>query len=145
MQVKFTVIGKLVSMKNRKQRTRYHGDVKNAATRLYERDFRAQVPSEYRGIRVGSLKVPLSATVTVFYPSRRSDLDCSLVYDLLQHTGVVANDRYITEKYEVAEVDAKNPRVEIELRERDLTQPPNWFSEWAKKIVRDIEMPRTQV
>jgi Holliday junction resolvase RusA-like endonuclease len=117
LTVKFTVLGKLVSMKNRKQRTRYHGDVKNAATRKFEHDFMFQVPSEYRGLQLGSLTVPLSARVTVFYPSRRSDLDAALVYDCLQNSGVIKNDRYITEKVERACVDPKNPRVEIELFE----------------------------
>ena len=55
------------------------------------------------------------AKLTVFYPSRRSDLACDLVYDCLQATGVVANDRYITEKHEYLRVDPLNPRVEIEL------------------------------
>lgn len=118
--IRFTILGKLVSAKNRKIQTRSGHVFKNPEVVRYERDFRAQVPSECRGLLLGSLAEPLSATVKVFYPSRRSDLDCALVYDLLQHTGVVANDRYITEKHEYGDVDPSNPRVEIEIQRRGL-------------------------
>lgn len=114
--VSFCVLGNLVSMKNNKIQSVKHGrafSFKNPAVAAYERDFRLQVPSECRGRLLGSLTVPLRAMITVFYRSRRSDLDCALVYDCLQSAGVIADDRYIIEKHEYAHVDRENPRVEI--------------------------------
>ncbi len=66
---------------------------------------------------LGSLESPLRAHVSVFYPSRRSDLDCALVYDCLQQFGVIANDRFIVEKHEFLHIDKQNPRVEITVEE----------------------------
>jgi len=120
--VVMTIQGKLVSMKNSKIHTMIKGRpfaIKSHEARKYERDFRVQVPSEYRGLQLGALDKPLATIVRVFYPSRRSDLDASLVYDMLQHTGVIANDRYITAKIELSFVDKVNPRVEIEVREME--------------------------
>jgi Holliday junction resolvase RusA-like endonuclease len=114
--IQFTVLGQLVSMKNRKIQAVKHGrafSFKNPAVAAYERDFRLQVPSECRGLLLGGLASPLRAIIAVFYRSRRSDLDCALVYDCLQNAGVIANDRYIIEKHEYAGVDPHNPRVEI--------------------------------
>ena len=107
-RVSFTVFGQLYSMKNSK----IIGRFKHPKAKAFERDFALQVPPEAkRGL--GSPAEPIRAIVTVFYPSRRQDLDCALVYDCLQTAGVVTNDRYIIEKHEFAEVDAANPRVEI--------------------------------
>jgi Holliday junction resolvase RusA-like endonuclease len=75
-------------------------------------DFALQVPPEARR-NMGALNQPLRSIVTVYYPSWQQDLDCAIVYDMLQKCGVVANDRYIREHYEYAEVDPKNPRVEL--------------------------------
>lgn len=117
--IRFVVPGKLISMKNRKIQTRRGFTFKNPEVVAYEKTFPLFVPQEAR-LRLGSVVEPLSATVTVFYPSRRSDLDCALIYDCLQASGVVANDRYIIEKHEFARVDPVNPRVEIELRKVEL-------------------------
>src|SRR3990167_9742203 len=91
--------------------------IKNAKATAFERDFLLQVPAEYRNLALGSPAKPLSATVTAFYPSRRQDLDVSLVYDLLQKAGVVKNDRYIQRKLEIWGLDPAEPRVEIVLEE----------------------------
>lgn len=110
--VSFVVLGQLYSMKN----TRQTAHIKNRKALAFERDFAYQVKPEHRK-NLGSLTEPLRAIVTVFYPSRRQDLDCALLYDCLQANGIVANDRYIIEKHEFAEVDPKNPRVEITVEE----------------------------
>lgn len=117
--VRFTVYGKLASMKNRRVPSKHNPFVThvNKDCRAFKRDFMAQVPrSACKAL--GSLKQPLRATVTVFYPTFQSDVDCAYVYDLLQEAGVVRNDRYIRVKVEDgSRVDKKNPRVEIELEE----------------------------
>lgn len=118
-RVSLIVYGTLVSMKNSKIQSVKHGRAytfKNPAVVAYERDFSRQVRPEHKK-NLGSLTVPLRATVTVFYPSRRQDLDCALLYDCLQTAGVVSNDRWIRCKTEYAMVDSANPRVEIFIRE----------------------------
>ena len=51
--------------------------------------------------------------VDAFYPSRRQDLDCALIYDLLQKSGIVKNDRQVKVKKEVWHLDRKNPKVVV--------------------------------
>ena len=51
-------------------------------------------------------------TMTIYYASRRPDLDESLILDLLQ--GVVyVNDRQVKEKHIYWGLDKENPRTEI--------------------------------
>lgn len=114
--VSFTVLGQLWSMKNGKSPNRRGGTFKNPKARKFEQDFALQVPPGAK-VGMGSRDQLLRATVTVWYPSWRQDADFELVYDLLQHTGVVSNDRWIRQKHQYAEVDPKNPRVEIILEE----------------------------
>ena len=111
--VSLTIFGVCYSMKNSKiPRRNAPGMLKHPKARQFEKDFLVQVRPEHRK-ELGSRKRPLRSIVTVYYPSLRQDLDPALVYDLLQTTRVVMNDRYIREKHEFAEVDRKNPRVEI--------------------------------
>lgn len=116
--IAFVIPLQLVSMKNSKIQSVKNGRAytfKNPAVVAFERDFQRLVPPDYKNRRMGSLTQPLRAIVTVYYPSRRQDLDCALVFDCLQAAGVIANDRYVIEQHLYAEVDAKNPRVEIAL------------------------------
>lgn len=114
--VHFTVFGQLYSQKNSHILARGR-TIKHPKAKQFERDFLLQVPREYRKLALGSKNRSICARIMVLYPSFRQDLDCSLVYDLLQKAGVVANDRFIREKHEYAEIDRKNPRVKIWLQE----------------------------
>ena len=111
--VHFTVIGQCYSLKNSKMARRNGFPIKHPKVRKFQQDFIFQVPAKYRDLKLGSAAEPLRTVVVVFYPSWRQDLSCEAVYDCLQAAGVVANDRFIREKHEFAEVDPKNPRVEI--------------------------------
>jgi len=116
--VAFVVYGQLVSMKNRRrmlksQRTGKMFSAKSDAAGKYLADFCAQVPARYRNLGIGSLTAPLRLIMSVWYVSRRSDLDIELVMDGLQAAGVIANDRFIVEIHAYGHVDAANPRVEI--------------------------------
>jgi Holliday junction resolvase RusA-like endonuclease len=111
------IFGQCYSMKNSKiPRRNAPGMLKHPKARQFERDFLFQVPP-HKQLGLGSRTEPLRATVRVFYPSRRQDADVELVFDLLQKAHVIRNDRYIIEKHIYAEVDAKNPRVEILVEE----------------------------
>lgn len=121
MSVSLTILGKLVSMKNRRRqlknrRTGKMFSAKSNEAVNYATDFVNQVPASCRK-RLGGPKTPLRAVVTVFYPTLKSDLDCALIYDCLEAAGVIANDRYIRQKVEYAEIDRKNPRTEIIVEE----------------------------
>jgi Holliday junction resolvase RusA-like endonuclease len=80
-------------------------------------DFVLQVPSRFRGLKIGSLTNPLRLIASVFYASHRSDLDVSAVMDGLQAAGVIANDRYLFEILAYKHVDPVNPRCEIMVEE----------------------------
>ena len=112
----FTVFGHLYSMKNSKILTTTGGrphSVKHPKVKQFERDFQYQVPAKAKLGITGDVAV----TVIAFYPSRRQDLDPSVVYDLLQHSGVIENDRQVKIKHEEWKLDKENPRVEITVRE----------------------------
>jgi|SRR6185503_4489259 len=114
--IAFVILGQMWSMKNARIPLKgSHRTIMSKPAFKFASDFFLQVPSRYRNIRLGSRKEPLRSVVTVFYPSYRQDLDCGLLYDLLQDCGVVSNDRWIREKHEYAAVDPKNPRVELTL------------------------------
>lgn len=115
--VSFLVYGNCYSMKNNKRpRKNSRAMIKHPKALKFEQDFALQVPVvAKRGL--GSRESLLRAIVTVYYPSWRQDVDFALIYDLLQKTGVVSNDRWIRERHEYGEVDPKNPRVEITVEE----------------------------
>lgn len=115
--VSFIVFGQCYSMKNSKRPRRHsRGMMKHPKALKFEEDFALQVPVEAKR-QLGSKDELLRATITVYYPSWRQDGDFALIYDLLQKTGVVSNDRWIREKHEYVEVDPKNPRCEIQIEE----------------------------
>jgi hypothetical protein len=54
----------------------------------------------------------LRITMTIFYASRRPDLDESLILDLMQDR-VYVNDRQVKERHIYWGLDPDNPRAEI--------------------------------
>ena len=116
--VSFVVYGNCASLKNSRRLVKNKRNdtwklIRSSASIAFMEAFQYQVPPECRNLKLGSLKEPLRLVATVYYYSRRSDLDVSAVMDGLQATGVIANDRFIIEQHLYAEVDAKNPRVEL--------------------------------
>ena len=120
--VAFVVMGNCASLKNsrrlfRNRRTGQAQFARSKSATTFMDAFVLQVPLKYRNLKLGSLTAPLRLLATVFYQSRRSDLDISAVMDGLQAAGVIANDRFIIEQHLFAEVDKDNPRVEITIEE----------------------------
>ena len=112
--IQFTIKGVCYSMKNSKTLTWRGGrirTIKHEAAIRFENDFLIQVPPEAKR----RLANPVRVTVRVWYPSRRQDLSCELVYDLLQKSGVIENDRQVQERHEYGFIDKENPRVEVEI------------------------------
>lgn len=120
--VTLTILGTLVSLKNRRRllKNRRNGKMFSAKSEDAERymaDACAQIPPEYRNLRLGSLTSPVRLIATVYYPSRRSDLDVSLLLDCLQVSGVIRNDRDVIEMHLYSEVDTKSPRAELTIEQ----------------------------
>ncbi len=112
--IAFVVYGVCYSMKNSRSPNGRGGTYKHAKARKFEEDFALQVPPGAK-VGMGGRKSLLRASVTVYYPSWRQDADFALIYDLLQKTGVVSNDRWIRERHEWAKVDTVMPRVHVKL------------------------------
>ena len=55
----------------------------------------------------------LAIEATIYYASRRPDLDASLIFDILQKAGVYLNDRQLEEQHLFKCFDKENPRSEI--------------------------------
>ena len=53
--------------------------------------------------------------ITIWYKTRRPDLDPSLIMDLLQKVGVIHNDRQIKEIHAIHRIDRENPRSSMKI------------------------------
>lgn len=84
---------------------RYTKSIKSDKALNYLKTFDAQCPE---------LKEPIKENVrlslTIYYASRRPDLDGSLIEDALQGK-IIANDRQIHEKNYIKKLDKENPRT----------------------------------
>ena len=93
----------------------------------FSQSARLQIPVEARVMFAG----PVAVTLHVFYANRRSDLDDTIICDVLQaeflgppknalvcRRGVYLNDRQIVERHVYKHIDRKNPRVHITVEER---------------------------
>ena len=73
----------------------------------YSEVFRMQCPA-ITPLMSGDIRMH----ITIYYASRRPDLDESLILDLLQGL-VYVNDRQVKERHTYWGLDPKNPRAEI--------------------------------
>ena len=73
----------------------------------YSEVFRMQCPA-ITPLMSGDIRMH----ITIYYASRRPDLDESLILDLLQGL-VYVNDRQVKERHTYWGLDPKNPRTEI--------------------------------
>jgi Holliday junction resolvase RusA-like endonuclease len=58
----------------------------------------------------------VSVKVRVWYQSRRSDLSTELLFDLLQKSGIILNDRQIEHVESFKGLDRDAPRVHFTVR-----------------------------
>lgn len=72
-----------------------------------------QIPQDHRIGMTG----PIRMTATIWYQSARSDLDPSLLMDVLQAANVYTNDRNIVEQHLFKAIDKQNPRVHVIIEE----------------------------
>jgi hypothetical protein len=131
--IEFTILGEPASKANSRKIARFgKGDaarfaiIKSEKARNYVLDALPQIPQAARQ----RLEGPVRATLRIWYASERSDLDESLVLDVLQdrwskgstsgerrliQAGVIRNDRQVREKHVYHGIDPANPRTEISL------------------------------
>jgi|TARA_R110000751_G_scaffold58751_3_gene123791 Holliday junction resolvase RusA-like endonuclease len=76
----------------------------------YCKEFESQVVPPLEPI-CGDVKM----AITIWYKTRRPDLDPSLIMDLLQKVGVIENDRQIKEIHAVHQLDREFPRSAIRI------------------------------
>jgi Endodeoxyribonuclease RusA len=138
--IEFTILGQPCSKSNTSQIVTLGKDenkrasiTKSKDAKRYERDALRQIPSRARQRITG----PVRFSCVVYYASERSDLDESLILDVLQdrwknrkrdrhsasgmtervllQPGVYRNDRQVREKHVWHRIDACNPRAVIRI------------------------------
>lgn len=141
MKVSFVLPGEPASKANRRQfvlmgRDKIPASIKSEKARDYEHNALLCLHPDHRKMFQGPVKV----TMRIFYRSNQSDLDETLILDILQarfsgkgkdrklsRRGVYLNDRQVKEKHIYHHLDKANPRAEIEVEELEpsleLTMP----------------------
>jgi len=125
--IRLTILGQPCSKANSRQIVTIKGrptPIKSKEALAYERDALRQIPPAARQRLEGRLRM----TLRIWYASELSDLDESLILDVLQdrwmrdkHTkervlvqaGVYRNDRQVRERHVYHGIDRANPRAEI--------------------------------
>lgn len=115
MPIEFIVIGEIPSLKNVLRVGRagqfYHAD---NAVKIYKANFNLQLPREYRNMKITE---PVRVELVIYQKDKRKDPTnaCCTIYDCLQHSQVIINDRQIVEWSGRAELDRKSSRVEVKV------------------------------
>ncbi len=105
-RVEFTIYGEPASKANSRVWTGRRL-IKSKKALSYVKTFEGQCP-RLETLLEGILK----ATITIYYASRRPDLDPSLILDLMQER-IYKNDRQVREMHLFWGLDPENPRAEI--------------------------------
>ena len=87
--------------------------IKSKKARDYLKDFEKQCP-----VCNPLLEGELAVTRTIYYASRRPDLDESLILDAMQGK-IYGNDRQVREKHVFHGLDKENPRTDIAVTHRE--------------------------
>ncbi len=115
--IRITIPGPIPSLKNQKRlgKGRMFDDPQVVA---FKRDFPLFVPAMFKGLKFGSQKQFVRIDVRLYAESWRRDADVEIIYDCLQESEVLSNDRWVRMKFvDATRIDAINPRAEIEIRE----------------------------
>ena len=115
-RLSLVIRGELASKANSRRLVTIGGKprfIKSAKALAFEQFALMQIPLDHRIGMTGAIRM----TATIYYASRRPDLDPSLLMDILQTAGVYANDRAIFEQHLYKKLDPSNPRVELVLEE----------------------------
>lgn len=104
--ISLTIFGEPASKANSR---RWTGKffIKSQKALDYSKEFKRQCP-----VIDPMLEGDLRITMTIYYASRRPDLDASLIFDLMQGM-IYLNDRQLKEQHLYWGLDKNNPRAEI--------------------------------
>ena len=109
----FTVYGQCASKANSRRIVKVNGrmaSIKSDAAMAFSRDFIKQCP-----VLDKMFLDDVHVDIDIFYPTRRNDLDESLVLDLMQGR-IYENDRQVRSRRTRWGLCKTNPRVEINVR-----------------------------
>lgn len=109
-EVSFIVLGEPASKANSRKLVRFGNRpafIKSQKARDYTDTFKLQCP-KLDPLMEGDVSV----TMTIYYASRRPDLDESVILDAMQDL-IYENDRQVKEKHIHWGLDKENPRAEI--------------------------------
>lgn len=109
-EVSFIVLGEPASKANSRKLVRFGNRpafIKSQKARDYTDTFKLQCP-KLDPLMEGDVSV----TMTIYYASRRPDLDESVILDAMQDL-IYENDRQVKEKHIYWGLDKENPRAEI--------------------------------
>jgi Holliday junction resolvase RusA-like endonuclease len=86
------------------------------------KDYEKSFLTQYRASE--TLECEFGINLTVYYPSRRADLDNSLkiILDCLQKAGAIKNDNKCVEIIAHRQLDKENPRIEFNLYRYEQTK-----------------------
>ena len=117
-EIKFEILGQPYSKANSRKMV-YFGNrpafIKSNRARDYEEIFASQCPVLDPIIPYNNNeKQDVAVFMTIWYASRRPDLDESLILDCMQGR-IYENDRCVKEKHIKWAYDKENPRAEIEV------------------------------
>ena len=109
--IRFEIVGEPASKANSRQLVTIKGRpafIKSKKARDYVKAFQLQCMNLEENMLEGDLWVD----ITIFYASRRPDLDESVILDCMQGF-IYKNDRQVKEKWVRWGLDKENPRAEI--------------------------------
>lgn len=124
LMISFTILGEPASKSNSRRLVKFGNRpaiIKSKKANDFESSAILQIPSHAKQMIAGDV----SATIKIYYASRRPDLDESVLLDVMQakyikgelvRKGIYKNDRQVKEKHIYHGIDKSNPRAEIEIK-----------------------------
>lgn len=116
--ITLTVTGNLMSKSNSRIITKFGGRprlIKKPKAIDYVEGALYQLQEQLRGHQ--TILGPVRMDITIWYDSRRPDLDVSLIQDILEKAGVYKNDRQVFEIHAAKKLDKENPRLQVTITE----------------------------
>ena len=117
MEVVITIKGEVPSLKN-SIRVSGRRVYETSDIRTYKAAFNIQIPFKKRA----NISVPVHVSIMLYKKDHRKDAvnQTAIIFDCLQHSGVIKNDRLV-ESWDVeSDIDKEDPRAELKIKERGI-------------------------
>jgi Holliday junction resolvase RusA-like endonuclease len=85
--------------------------IKSKNALQYEKDMLTQIKKPRQPLFIE----PVKLTITIWYKSKRPDLDITLIMDILEKANIYQNDRQVYEQHIYKRFDKTNPRTDIKV------------------------------